>query len=82
MHIAYTACGESAKEDVLLSVKALWLFASLSLARGDHYYHLHVLTDGAMHPDDLSFLQPLSHFKASTHPPLPQGCQRLPPVRL
>lgn len=73
MHIFYTACGESAKEDVLLSVKALWLFASLSLARGDHYYHVHVLTDGAMHPDDLSFLQPLSHFKASTHPLFPKA---------
>ena len=34
MHIIYTACGESAKEDALLSVKALWLFASLSLSRG------------------------------------------------
>ena len=73
MHIAYTACGESAKEDVLVSVKALWLFASLSLSRGDHYYHVHVLTDGAMHPDDLSFLQPLSHFKASTHPLFPKA---------
>ena len=73
MHIAYTACGESAKEDVLVSVKALWLFASLSLARGDHYYHVHVLTDGAMHPDDLSFLQPLSQFKASTHPLFPKA---------
>ena len=36
--------------------------------KGDHSYHVHVLTDGAMHPGNLSFLQPLSHFKATTHP--------------
>ncbi len=68
MHIVYTACGESAKADVLLSVKTLWLFASLSQTRGKLYYHIHVLTDGAMTPDDLSFLRPSSHYQASVHP--------------
>ena len=82
MHIIYTACGESAKEDVLLSVKALWLFASLSLSRGDPYYHVHVLTDGAMHPADLSFLQPSSTFQGHNTPSVPQGCQPFPPMRL
>lgn len=73
MHIVYTACGSHAKEDVLMSLKTLWVFASLSLSRGKHYYHIHVLTDGAMTPDDLSFLQPSSHFKASTHPLYPSS---------
>ena len=73
MHIVYTACGDHAKEDVLMSVKSLWVFASLSPSRGKHYYHVHVLTDGAMTPDDLSFLQPSSHFKASTHPLYPSS---------
>ena len=68
MHVIYTVCGGQAKRDVLASVKTLWLFASLSLSRGKHYYHIHVLTDGSMTLDDLSFLQPSSHFKASTHP--------------
>ena len=68
MHVIYTACGDHAKGNVLVSVKTLWLFASLSLSRGWHYYHIHVLTDGAMTPADLSFLQPSSHFKASIHP--------------
>ena len=40
---------------------------------GDHYYHVHVLTEGAMHHGDLSFLQPLSHFKAFPHPLYPNA---------
>ena len=73
MHIVYTACGDHAKDDVLMSLKTLWLFASLSQTRGKRYYHIHVLTDGAMAPNDLAFLRPSSHYQASVHSLFPSS---------
>jgi len=68
MHIVYSSCGEAVKEEFLMSVKSLFLFALSSIERDPEaaYYHIHVLSDVSLYRD-VSFLRPRSHFKVSMH---------------
>ena len=67
MHIVYAVCGAAVKPDFLMSLKSLYLFAVSGLVRGPAYYHIHVLSEGTVLQQELAFLRPLSHFKASVH---------------
>lgn len=71
MQIVYSACGDSVKPEFLVSLKSLYLFAVSSLTRGPAYYHIHVLSDGAVTHADLAFLKPRSNFRASLHSTYP-----------
>ncbi len=71
MHIVYSACGETVKSEFFMSLKSLYLFAVSGFVREPAYYHIHVLSDGAVSKEDLAFLRPLSNFKASVHPKFP-----------
>ncbi len=73
MHIVYSVCGETIKAEFLTSLKSLYLLAISGFVRGPAYYHIHVLSDGAVAKEDLSFLRPLSNFKASVHPTFPNA---------
>ena len=64
------------KEQLLVSIKSLYVLAVSSLARGPYYYHIHVLTDateGSVTADELAFFQPQSPFKLSLHAPYPDA---------
>lgn len=73
MHIVYAVCGEAVISEFLMSLKSLYLFAGSGLVRGPAYYHIHVLSDGAVTSHDMAFLRPLSHFKVSVHPTYPNS---------
>ena len=76
MHVVYAACGPGVKEQLLVSIKSLYVLAVSSLARGPYYYHIHILTDaseGSVIANELAFLQPQSHFKLSLHAPFPDA---------
>ncbi len=73
MHIVYTVCGETVKPEFLMSLKSLYLFAVSSFVRGPSFYHIHVLSDGVMQPQDLAFLQPHSNFKTTIHSTYPDS---------
>ena len=78
MHIVYSACGPAVKEELLVSIRSLYIMAVSGLARGAAYYHIHVLTDaseGSVALDDLFFLQPAEHFRFSIHPTFPNATQ-------
>ena len=72
-HIVYAVCGETVKPEFLMSLKSLYLFAVSSFVRGSSYYHIHVLSDGALQQQDLAFLRPRSNFKATIHPTYPHS---------
>ncbi|EIE21821.1 hypothetical protein COCSUDRAFT_56271 [Coccomyxa subellipsoidea C-169] len=71
MHLVYSACGETVKSEFFMSLKSLYLFAVSGFVREPAYYHIHVLSDGAVSKEDLASLRPLSNFKASVHPKFP-----------
>ena len=78
MHIVYSACGPAVKDELLVSIRSLYVMAVSGLARGPTYYHIHVLidgTEGSVGLDDLFFLQPAEHFRFSTHPTFPGAMQ-------
>jgi UDP-xylose:glucoside alpha-1,3-xylosyltransferase len=64
-------CGEEVKPDFLMSLKSLRLFAVTALTRSRAYYHIHVVTDGAVTEADMAFLKPARAFKASLHSTFP-----------
>jgi UDP-xylose:glucoside alpha-1,3-xylosyltransferase len=73
MHIVYAVCGNEVKPDFFMSLKSLHLFGLSGLSRMPAYYHIHVLTDGAIKEDDVVFLTPKSNFKVTLHDTCPEA---------
>ncbi|KAK9918360.1 hypothetical protein WJX75_003496 [Coccomyxa subellipsoidea] len=69
MHLVYAVCGKDVKLEFLTSLTSFYLFAISSLLHSPLYYHIHVVSDGLVVKQDLAFLRPSAHFKASIHPP-------------
>lgn len=71
IHIAYAACGTSSKPALLHSIVSL--YTSVLVAPAVLYYHFHVISDGAIFYEDLSFLKPTALFRVSIHTRLQRG---------
>lgn len=69
MHLVYAVCGKDVKQEFLTSLTSFYLFAISSLLHSPSFYHVHVVSDGSVVKQDLAFLRPNAHFKASIHPP-------------
>ena len=76
MHVVYAACGAKVREQLVVSLRSLYVSALSSLVRAPFFYHVHVITDGSegsVTAEELGFLQPQSHFKLSLHAPFPEA---------